>query len=122
MVNFHCREKEANIYLGCYVKKDSRFNHFFFSSIRRHTRWPRDWSSDGALPISGGRRFETGWLHSSCIAADPQPDWGRQRPRAPLRGDVLAVLDPSEDGGKSGGRARSSSGRSEERRVGKEST
>src|SRR5690625_6766414 len=51
MVNFHCREKEANIYLGCYVKKDSRFNHFFFSSRRRHTRWPRDWSSDGALPI-----------------------------------------------------------------------
>src|SRR5690625_5402010 len=53
MVNFHCREKEANIYLGCYVKKDSRFNHFFFSSRRRHTRWPRDWSSDGALPIFG---------------------------------------------------------------------
>src|SRR5215510_14426798 len=24
---------------------------FFFSSRRRHTRWPRDWSSDGALPI-----------------------------------------------------------------------
>src|SRR5437660_7554490 len=27
---------------------------FFFSSRRRHTRWPRDWSSDCALPISGG--------------------------------------------------------------------
>src|SRR5690625_5696563 len=25
---------------------------FFFSSRRRHTRWPRDWSSDVALPIS----------------------------------------------------------------------
>src|SRR5437660_6329730 len=24
---------------------------FFFSSRRRHTRWPRDWSSDVALPI-----------------------------------------------------------------------
>src|SRR5437870_13615807 len=24
---------------------------FFFSSRRRHTRWPRDWSSDCALPI-----------------------------------------------------------------------
>src|SRR5439155_8684725 len=26
-------------------------HEFFFSSRRRHTRWPRDWSSDGALPI-----------------------------------------------------------------------
>src|SRR5215208_5385730 len=24
---------------------------FFFSSRRRHTRWPRDWSSDVCLPI-----------------------------------------------------------------------
>src|SRR5207253_7066567 len=24
----------------------SRFSLFFFSSRRRHTRWPRDWSSD----------------------------------------------------------------------------
>src|SRR5215203_6589944 len=30
---------------------------FFFSSRRRHTRYWRDWSSDGALPISRtGRR------------------------------------------------------------------
>src|SRR6266702_7457232 len=28
------------------------FYFFFFSSRRRHTRWPRDWSSDVALPIS----------------------------------------------------------------------
>src|SRR5207253_6084430 len=26
---------------------------FFFSSRRRHTRWPRDWSSACALPIFG---------------------------------------------------------------------
>src|SRR2546429_2549174 len=26
--------------------------YFFFSSRRRHTRCSRDWSSDGALPIS----------------------------------------------------------------------
>src|SRR5689334_23635944 len=30
---------------------------FFFSSRRRHTRWNCDWSSDGALPISGERRI-----------------------------------------------------------------
>src|SRR5207253_3856111 len=28
----------------CYV--DVLFCFFFFSSRRRHTRWPRDWSSD----------------------------------------------------------------------------
>src|SRR5690625_7449735 len=25
---------------------DDLHSHFFFSSRRRHTRWPRDWSSD----------------------------------------------------------------------------
>src|SRR5437868_9590847 len=28
-----------------------RATDFFFSSRRRHTRWPRDWSSTCALPI-----------------------------------------------------------------------
>src|SRR5690625_716648 len=27
------------------------YKFFFFSSRRRHTRWPRDWSSTCALPI-----------------------------------------------------------------------
>src|SRR5437870_8979107 len=39
------------------------FIFFFFSSRRRHTRWPRDWSSDCALPIllirHGGGREST---------------------------------------------------------------
>src|SRR5437870_9067551 len=30
---------------------------FFFSSRRRHTRWPRDWSSDRVLFRSGYRRL-----------------------------------------------------------------
>src|SRR5207253_5948182 len=34
-------------------RERSEDKSFFFSSRRRHTRWPRDWSSDGALPISG---------------------------------------------------------------------
>src|SRR5690625_3111518 len=29
-----------------------KYLSFFFSSRRRHTRWPRDWSSECALPIS----------------------------------------------------------------------
>src|SRR5690625_8028719 len=42
---------------------------FFFSSRRRHTRWPRDWSSDVALPIYSDNLFEltshTGEVHYS---------------------------------------------------------
>src|SRR5437870_7491562 len=33
-------------------KSASRVKSFFFSSRRRHTIWPRDWSSTCALPIS----------------------------------------------------------------------
>src|SRR5215510_10452279 len=39
---------------------------FFFSSRRRHTRWPRDWSSDVALPIV-------------CITAQALPGRDSQR-------------------------------------------
>src|SRR5690625_7465516 len=61
---------------------------FFFSSRRRHTRWPRDWSSDVC-----SSDLTTSWLvHPAglSIRTRPWPD-----------GSVL--------------------GRSEERRVGKES-
>src|SRR5690606_40226966 len=37
----------------CYVF----FFVFFFSSRRRHTRFSRDWSSDGALPIFLGNKI-----------------------------------------------------------------
>src|SRR5207253_3687716 len=30
---------------------------FFFSSRRRHTRWPRDWSSDVCSSDLGGKRI-----------------------------------------------------------------
>src|SRR5690625_6877658 len=33
---------------------------FFFSSRRRHTSWPRDWSSTCALPISGVYQYQPG--------------------------------------------------------------
>src|SRR5690625_7904387 len=65
---------------------------FFFSSRRRHTRWPRDWSSDvcsSDLASAAGGDLVHG-------ARPPPP--GRNRRR--LRGRL--------------------SGRSEERRVGKE--
>src|SRR5215208_1318216 len=67
---------------------------FFFSSRRRHTRWPRDWSSDvcssdlaaderrlrlptGAVPDEGGRAVAEG--------ADRAASGGARRRRRPLR-------------------------------------
>src|SRR5690625_5577240 len=51
---------------------------FFFSSRRRHTRWPRDWSSDvcssdlaphgirsKVIPNPGGAGFPSGWFEVS---------------------------------------------------------
>src|SRR5439155_19119074 len=86
-----------------------RFYFFFFSSRRRHTRWPRDWSSDvcssdlaAARPVRDveevryalGRRAESG---------EPLLRPGiRRRPRK-LRQHLVVEKE-----------------RSEERRVGKE--
>src|SRR5690625_7282253 len=79
----------------------------FFSSRRRHTRWPRDWSSDVcssdlARRGAGGRR----------------PPRGAGRPR-----DVdLSASRPGVEGGPQNGSRKEPPGRprSEERRVGKE--
>src|SRR5439155_11918496 len=70
----------------------------FFSSRRRHTIWPRDWSSD---------------VCSSDLPVGEQPDrpWGRA-----LRGGP-AVRRPGRG---LQARLRRRAGRSEERRVGKE--
>src|SRR5690625_7444346 len=38
---------------------------FFFSSRRRHTRWPRDWSQTCALPIC----FATGYVYLPLLFA-----------------------------------------------------
>src|SRR5690625_7772704 len=80
---------------------------FFFSSRRRHTRWPRDWSSDvcssdlavlaefmGELP---GQADLTGFGGSISL------DAGQADPQAGAAGDVDDAAS-----------------RSEERRVGKE--
>src|SRR5439155_17949844 len=41
---------QGGLYVGiigrCFGKVLVSFYRFFFSSRRRHTRWPRDWSSD----------------------------------------------------------------------------
>src|SRR5438093_12777964 len=80
-------------------------NNFFFSSRRRHTRLVSDWSSDvcsSDLPGSGGDRTVRAGPppHPSRVARDRRDRSGhRRRDRAPWR----------------------PGGRSEERRVGKES-
>src|SRR5439155_10546738 len=38
---------DRNLQLASDLRENvATFAHFFFSSRRRHTRWPRDWSSD----------------------------------------------------------------------------
>src|SRR5437660_5630783 len=60
------------------------FFSFFFSSRRRHTRWPRDWSSD----VCSSDLIKRGiWPVAGCDEAG----------RGPLAGPVVAaavILDP----------------------------
>src|SRR5207253_4363847 len=43
---------------------------FFFSSRRRHTRWPRDWSSDVCSSDLGFRfRDQQAWIDAAGVAA-----------------------------------------------------
>src|SRR5207253_8571898 len=80
---------------------------FFFSSRRRHTRWPRDWSSDVCSSDLPRRRRQAGAAaEKRCVAVSRRRhrEFFRTERHAPdcvLGGDVRA-------------------GRSEERRVGKE--
>src|SRR5207253_3590437 len=93
----------------------------FFSSRRRHTRWPRDWSSD---------------VCSSDLLLRPRPKWPRDRYAAEqcderasfikklVGHEAVATGLSSTEKPRSAKRLRRRracvSGRSEERRVGKE--
>src|SRR6266508_6388424 len=53
---------------------------FFFSSRRRHTRWPRDWSSDvcssdldRGLVAQGSEQLDPALAHSQGSRLDPLP-------------------------------------------------
>src|SRR5690625_7438469 len=76
----------------------------FFSSRRRHTRWPRDWSSDvcsSDLGLRAGEDLPGAFLEPGGL---PRPEAGPPRAQGP---------SVEVDGG-------AEEGRSEERRVGKE--
>src|SRR5439155_15586700 len=81
--------------------------YFFFSSRRRHTRWPRDWSSDvcsSDLPNLAEER-RNGWKSSRAVldaARGIADQWADDTDRR-----VGERLDQGDE-------------RSEERRVGKE--
>src|SRR5690625_7847833 len=86
---------------------------FLCSSRRRHTRWPRDWSSDvcssDLLGLFGGGLAAGGGVGAGLLAAARAGDGG---------GDAVLREDPAQ--------ARLGQGhrpvqRSEERRVGEES-
>src|SRR5439155_8170753 len=86
---------------------------FFFSSRRRHTRWPRDWSSDVCSSdlIPRRRRNSDRRGRRRCRAArtrSPAPAGGGF-PRRAIRKETPA-----------GDICRETAYRSEERRVGKE--
>src|SRR5215208_7850798 len=64
---------------------------FFFSSRRRHTRWPRDWSSDVCSSdlLSRARRL----VRSAMVAdAADEADWQETHERFDAADDALAVL------------------------------
>src|SRR5690625_6406126 len=88
---------------------------FFFSSRRRHTRWPRDWSSD---------------VCSSDLLLTPGPDTPAQLAHASAEyaranGELIAALqangiDATAADGVNVWVNLATLGRSEERRVGEE--
>src|SRR5690625_6918497 len=50
------------------IKADSLY--FFFSSRRRHTRWPRDWSSDVCSSDLAEKRVKTNLTLEAIIEAE----------------------------------------------------
>src|SRR5207253_7979832 len=90
---------------------------FFFSSRRRHTRWPRDWSSDVcSSDLDGGPLSVSGlvlWPEKRHV------EWqGRSLELTGTEFNVLEVL--MRNAGRVVSKKELSEQRSEERRVGKE--
>src|SRR5207253_4818229 len=87
---------------------------FFFSSRRRHTRWPRDWSSDVCSSDLGS--YDQFAVFGLTISRSPRSRAASARQTGDLQRDV----DEYEGVAESGEYAGNHADRSEERRVGKE--
>src|SRR5439155_18457099 len=85
------------------------FSCFFFSSRRRHTRWPRDWSSDVCSSDLGDK------IKVNVHFPDITPGGGgkEKKPKIDPNDGVKVTITHTAPAGKE-------SDRSEERRVGKE--
>src|SRR5207253_4884104 len=90
---------------------------FFFSSRRRHTRWPRDWSSD----VCSSDLLDPGFL-IGIITNGRQPQSGDPKQTAmPAKGGNAGLTDQDvKDLAAYVIQQNHNPGRSEERRVGKE--
>src|SRR5207253_7087675 len=88
---------------------------FFFSSRRRHTRWPRDWSSDVCSSDLPDQPGPISSRYNTLTMAWPQIS----RAAAALLSSALLVCAPlpGQQPAQAGTQGQS---RSEERRVGKE--
>src|SRR5690625_7174232 len=81
---------------------------FFFSSRRRHTRWPRDWSSDVCSS-------DLGWVHWAIIVSLKLTTLSCSGTSTPSCRAARRAPTPRVSA-----TAKIAVGRSEERRVGKE--
>src|SRR5437870_6965965 len=93
---------------------------FFFSSRRRHTRWPRDWSSEVCSSDLKARTPEPGQGCSPCVASRVLSA-PRDGPGSQLKGSQ--ATSPKSRGSKEPALPPihiTQAPRSEERRVGKE--
>src|SRR5690625_5615194 len=69
------------IYMSYIYCQCVRLKNFFFSSRRRHTRWPRDWSSDVCSSDLG--LTEVAWMEPPSVR--PNPGCSRCRSCAQVR-------------------------------------
>src|SRR5439155_9658774 len=93
----------------------SGFSPFFFSSRRRHTRWPRDWSSD--VCSSDLNPFITEIADIYIKEAEACSERGASVIVCALPMELLDLIDPDDPDLEDGDAGDT---RSEERRVGKE--
>src|SRR5690625_5002135 len=70
---------------------------FFFSSRRRHTRWPRDWSSDVCSSDLGWQAGKDAVSASGFQLGDTITAYDEEHPEDPV--DIALIHDPTQPDG-----------------------